>query len=196
MKNRNYRAARDGGRIGLMAKQMPTGGLTEKLKGGDLRSIGRSNEVVREIAASPARFAALFEAIFADNPVLCARAADACEKAAKKNPALLVPLKKRLLAALHKAQQQEVRWHLSQMLCYVKTTAAEKKRAAAVLKEWFSNDGSRIVRVMSLQALADFAKDAPGMRDEVAALVHTALRSGIPSLAARARKLEKQMGRP
>ena len=178
-----------------MAKRHTGGGLAEKLKGGDLRSIGRSNEAAREVADSPARFAALFDAMFADDPVLCARAADACEKAAKKHPALLAPLKKRLLAALPHAHQQEVRWHLAQMLAYVNTADAEKKRTAAVLKKWLAGDDSRIVRVMSLQALADFAKEAPAMRPEVAALVRAALRSGIPSLAARARKLEKEMER-
>lgn len=179
-----------------MAKRKPAGDLVNKLHGGDLRSIGRSNEAAREVANSPARFAALFEAVFADDPVLRARAADACEKAAKKNPALLAPLKKRLLAALPNAQQQEVRWHLAQMLAYVNTTATEKKRAAAVLKEWFANDDSRIVRVMSLQALAEFAKAEPEMRNEISLLVRAALDSGIPSLAARARKLQKEMGKP
>lgn len=179
-----------------MPKRVTAGKVLKKLQGGDLRSIGRSNETAREVAESPARFAALFEAIFADDPVLRARAADACEKAAKKNPALLAPLKKRLLAALPKVQQQEVRWHVAQMLAYVKTSTAEKKRAAAILKKWFATDDSRIVRVMSLQALADFAKAEPGMRDEVSALICTALDSGIPSLAARARKLEKEMGKP
>lgn len=179
-----------------MAKWKPAGDFVKKLRGGDLRSIGRSNEAAREVTNSPARFAALFEAIFGDDPVLRARAADACEKAAKKNPALLAPLKKRLLAAMPKVQQQEVRWHLAQMLAYVNVTATEKKRAAAVLKKWFANDDSRIVRVMSLQALADFAKTDPGMRDEVSGLVLAALDSGIPSLAARARKLQKKMAIP
>ncbi|MBI5637057.1 MAG: hypothetical protein HZA03_03695 [Nitrospinae bacterium] len=179
-----------------MAKRGDAGKILKKLKGGDLRSIGRANEAAREVADNPARFASLFEAIFGDDPVLRARAADACEKAAKKNRALLAPLKKRLFAALSKAQQQEVRWHLAQMLAYVKTTSAEKKRAAAILKEWFADDDSRIVRVMSLQALADFAKAEPGMRDEVSALIRAAAGSGIPSLAARARKLQKKMGKP
>lgn len=180
----------------MMAKRGAAGKVFEKLKGGDLRSIGRANEAAREVADNPARFAALFEAIFADDPVLRARAADACEKAAKKNPALLAPLKKRLLAALPKVQQQEVRWHFAQMVAYVKITSVEKKRAAAVLKKWFASDASRIVRVMALQSLADFAKAEPGMRDEVSALVRAALDSGIPSLAARARTLEKEMGKP
>lgn len=179
-----------------MAKRVAAGKVAEKLQGGDLRSIGRANEAAREVADNSARFAALFEAVFGENPVVCARAADACEKAAKKNPALLAPLKKRLLAALPKVQQQEVRWHVAQMLAYVKTSTAEKKRAAAVLKKWFAADDSRIVRVMSLQALADFAKAEPGMRDDVSALVRAAFDSGIPSLAARARKLEKEMEKP
>lgn len=187
---------RRAGKIKLMAKGMAAGKIIKKLQGGDLRSIGRSNEAAREVADSPARFATLFDAIFADDPVLCARVADACEKAARKNPALLAPLKKRLLAALPTARQQEVRWHLAQMLAYPQTTAAEKKRAATILKKWFANDGSRIVRVMSLQALADLAKAEPGMRDEVSALISTALDSGIPSLAARAKKLRKEMAKP
>ena len=54
--------------------------LINKLRGGDLRSIGRVAEVIALAGDDPARFDALFAAMFNDEPVVQMRAADAVEK--------------------------------------------------------------------------------------------------------------------
>ena len=42
--------------------------ILQKLKGGDLRSIGRADEVVQDILENPALFGEVFEGMFNDDP--------------------------------------------------------------------------------------------------------------------------------
>ena len=55
--------------------------LRDKLKGGDLRSIGRSDEVVEVILETPQRFGEVIEGIFSDDSIVRMRSVDAAEKA-------------------------------------------------------------------------------------------------------------------
>ena len=71
--------------------------LLNKLRGGDLRSIGRSNEIVADIEEKPMLIEEVFPGLYDRDPVLKARAADVIEKATRKNPELLSITKERLL---------------------------------------------------------------------------------------------------
>ena len=64
--------------------------MLDKLRGGDRRSIGRSNEVVAEIKENPALFEQVFPGLYDQDPVLKARAADVIEKATRNTPDLLL----------------------------------------------------------------------------------------------------------
>ncbi|MCS5422239.1 MULTISPECIES: hypothetical protein [Psychrilyobacter] len=44
--------------------------ILKKLKGGDLRSIGRSNEVVQEILDKPSLFKEVFEGMLSSDPII------------------------------------------------------------------------------------------------------------------------------
>jgi hypothetical protein len=48
--------------------------ILEKLRGGDRRSIGRSNEIAREISSNPKLFAQVVAAMLDANPVVRMRA--------------------------------------------------------------------------------------------------------------------------
>ena len=50
--------------------------VLQKLQGGDLRSIGRSNEVVQDVLEDPALLAEGFEGLFSDDPRGRVRSAD------------------------------------------------------------------------------------------------------------------------
>ena len=54
--------------------------MLDKLRGGDLRSIGRSNEVVADIKEIPKLIEKIFPGLHDHDPVLKARAADVIEK--------------------------------------------------------------------------------------------------------------------
>jgi len=94
--------------------------VLQKLKGGDLRSIGRSEEVMQDILKNPALFGEVFEGMLNDDPRVRMRSADALEKVSSKHPEYLQPFKNWLINEIAKIKQQEVRWHVAQMFSYFK----------------------------------------------------------------------------
>jgi hypothetical protein len=166
--------------------------LLDRLRGGDRRSIGNSNNVVAQVLADPRQFKQLLRGLWSPDPVLAMRSADAAEKITAANPGLLAPHKAELLGLLRETTQQEIRWHLCLMLPRLTLTTAERRRAAASLRTYL-NDPSSIVRTFTLQALADLSVHDGALREEVVELLQQAARSGTAAMKARARKLLKQL---
>jgi hypothetical protein len=119
------------------------------------------------------------------------RCADALAKVASKEPKLLAPFKRELLNEISVIDQQEVQWHVAEILGYVDLTPGEAIKAGKILEEYFDTSKSRIVRVNALQALVVLSRKHAFMRDAANVRLALAAKSGIPSLAARARKLSK-----
>jgi hypothetical protein len=122
-------------------------GLLSKLKGGDLRSIGKADEVVKQIGSSQELFNEIFRGIFDNNPIVKMRSADVVEKVSKEYPFLLKIHKRIILKNLNSFEQQEVKWHIALMLSYMELTNAESEKIFAVLSNWIINDKSKIVRI-------------------------------------------------
>ena len=165
--------------------------ILEKLKGGDLRSIGRAEEVVDDVLNDPGTIGELFTGMVSDEPVVRSRAADAVEKISRVHPEYLAPFKHLLLNDLSCIEQQEVRWHVAQMFPRLKLDGEERRLVIRTLSMWLKNDASNIVRVNALQALVDFAHEDEALQRKVAKHLELALASENPSLAARARKLKE-----
>lgn len=159
-----------------------------KLGGGDRRSIGRSDEVVADILADPSLFDLIFDAIASDDPLIGMRAADAVEKVTARRPELLRPHKRRLLTELALIPQQEVRWHVAQMLPRLSLSALERRQAAAIAESYLG-DRSGIVRTCAMQALAELAADDAELRAGVIPLLRRLTSEGTPAMRARGRKL-------
>ena len=90
--------------------------ILRKLEGGDRRSCGRTSEVVEEIRENPKLLADLVGGLTSEDPIVRMRAADALEKATRARPDWLTVFKNTLLRLATESEQQEVRWHLAQIL--------------------------------------------------------------------------------
>lgn len=128
--------------------------VVSKLRGDDRRSIGQSNQVATDISENPGAFSLVFAALFDSDPLLRMRAADAIEKASAQRPELLQPFKRKILHEVAAVQQQEVRWHVAQMLPRLRLTPKERHVAVDILFEYLQ-DKSSIVKTFAMQALAD-----------------------------------------
>lgn len=167
--------------------------ILDKLRGGDRRSTGKSDEVVKDLEKNPKLFRQVFNGILLDDPLIRMRAADAIEKFTRERPEYLQPFKRKLLNEIAAIGQQEVRWHVAPLLSRLRLTTKEKARVVQLLSSWFKNEKSRIVRVFSLQSLADLAKGDPALKKKVLKELRLAQKSGIPALISRSRKLIKEL---
>ena len=89
------------------------------------------------------------------------------------------------------SEQQEVRWHVAQMLPRLDLSADERETVVAILTGYL-DDESKIVKTFSMQALANLAAQDAGLRPQVTALVEELNRTGSPAMQSRGRKLLKE----
>jgi hypothetical protein len=164
--------------------------LADMLRGGDRRSIGKSNQIAKLVLAEPKRFAELVACLWEEDPLVRMRAADAAEKVSLKRPELLKPHKGELLGLLAEAEQIELRWHLAAIVPRLDLSAPERRLAAAALQHCLE-DRSSIVKTFAMQGLVDLARLDPGLRETAKQILEEALLTGTPAMKARARKLLK-----
>jgi hypothetical protein len=165
------------------------GKILQKLRGGDRRSIGRANEVVTLVLKDPKLITELLDVIqHDDDPLIRMRSADVLEKVTALHPEWLQPHKRLLINEISAVDQQEVRWHVAQMLPRLQMSPRERAKAVGIL-ERYCEDDSRIVKTFSMQALADLALEDPNLAPKVVNLIKELTRTGSAAVANRGRKL-------
>ena len=162
--------------------------IIDELRGGDRRSIGRSNQVVARLRHCPLVFPVLIEGMHHPDELVRMRAADAAEKLTVLHPEWLRPFKVQLITLAAKEKQQEVRWHLAQMLPRLKLTMRDRAVVVAVLRRYLK-DESRIVKIFAMQGLTDLAQQDPRLAASIRPLISSLIRTGSPAVKSRGRKL-------
>jgi len=170
-----------------------TADILKKLAGGDRRSIGRASEVVADVLDDPALFEVVFHGMLGDDPVVRMRAADAVEKITARHPEYLQPYKTKLIQQVSKIEQQEVRWHVAQMIPRLELSGEERKVVVEILLGYL-HDESKIVKTFSMQALADLAERDASLRSQVIPLLEEITKTGSPAMKSRGRKLLEKLG--
>jgi hypothetical protein len=103
--------------------------------------------------------------------------------------------KKRVLSLAATSQQQEVRWHLAQILSRLELNARELRRAPEIPTEYLT-DTSRIVKTFAMQALADIAAQDHELRDPIVERLKRLTRNGSPAMQSRGRRLPATLNAP
>lgn len=169
--------------------------VLDLLSGGNRRSIGRSDSVAAKVLARPTLFRGLIKGLWDEDAVVRMRAADAAEKVSLQKPKLLQPFKAELLGLLAETEEQELRWHMAQMVPRLALTAAERAHAASILRTYL-DDRSSIVKTFAMQGLADLALVEESLLPETIELLDRLTRTGTPAMRARGRKLLARFARP
>ncbi len=160
----------------------------DKLKGGDLRSIGRVDEVVSEIKDQQ-DFDILFQGLFHTDRTVVMRTADAIEKITLRNPSYLASHKKDLIQACLKDSPIELKWHLALLVSRVQLTPLELKKVWQRLTDWAQDKNeSKIVRVNSLQGLFDLSGKNSILKMDFDRMISGLKEENIPSLKARIKR--------
>jgi len=163
--------------------------LREQLSGGDGRSIGAADEVADAIRRDARQFADVIALMVDANEVVRGRAADAVEKASRARPRLLAPFKDALLGFLAGSVDDQVRWHVLQMVPRLSLSLDERRTAYAAAERSMAS-ASRIVAVEALSAMFALAGNDAVMREHAAAVARQCgAAPGGAALRARARGL-------
>jgi hypothetical protein len=162
------------------------------LEEGDLRSIGRVHDVLELVDDQPDLFPEVIQAMRHKDPGIRMRASDAVEKITRTKPDYLQPHKALIIETVLESEQQEVRWHLAQIVPRLELTSKDR---TVVIKEFFSylKDPSKIVQTNTLQALVDLAWEDDDLFNKVRAEVERLVDEGSPAVSNRARKLFHEM---
>jgi HEAT repeat protein len=166
--------------------------LLDLLRGGDRRMVRGVAEVIEQVRAQPALFDQLIAGMQHDDPLVRMRSADAAEKLTRDHPDWLQPHKRILLNDISECTQQEVRWHVAQMLPRLTLARLELERAMHVLTQYLQ-DKSRIVQVNALQAMVELCQQNVDFKPKVVDIIQAQLVKGSPAVKARCRKLLKQL---
>lgn len=167
-------------------------GLLAALEGGDRRSVGRVDEVVASVLAEPSSFETLFYGMLHGDPVVRMRSADAVEKVTARRPEYLRAFKPILLGEVAGSRQQEVRWHVAQMVPRLELSALEREAVEGILLEYLEDD-SRIVKTFTMQALSDLAERDAELRARVLPILEDLTATGSPAMRSRGEKLLKRL---
>ena len=166
--------------------------LLLELTGGDRRSIGKSNLVARKVLDDPLCFAVIIGGLHHGDPLVRMRCADVTEKVSLAHPEWLAPYKQTLLDLAAKSPEQELRWHLAQMLPRLNLDHKDQRQVVTIM-DGYLDDKSSIVKTSAMQALADIAINDVALRRKLLPLFTGIARKGSPAMRARARKLIVQM---
>ena len=162
--------------------------ILDKLKGGDLRSIGRVAEVVQDIFDDPDLFNSIVLGMLHEDPVVRMRSADVVEKVTIQRPQYLSAYKNLIMNEIAAIEQKEVRWHVAQLLPRLELDPEETQAAIEILKSYL-NDDSRIVRTFAMDSLAHFVEENPTIEPWIISLIEELVEDGSPAMKARGRKL-------
>lgn len=162
----------------------------EELKGGNLRSLGKSQQLAEQITDQKS-FNDLFDCIFYPDRVVAMRSIDVVEKVTISHPGYLHTHKSKLLALLDRDSPKEFKWHLALLIVRLKLTRKEAGKVWEKLAQWaLAPQESRIVRVHSIQGLYNLLKNYPELKADFDLIVDELKRSRIPSIIARLKKFK------
>jgi len=167
--------------------------LKNQLTGGNRTSIGEAQAVIQDVLMSPNQLKEIYSLFFDDDPVVVMRSSYVAMKVAEVNPATVKPFKKSLLADLEKFKQQELRWHIPQLLVHLPLVPTEKRKAYSIIMDWAETDKSKIVTYYALQTAADFAETDPNLLEDFIPRLRTLNESGAKSVSNRCKKIAKQL---
>ena len=139
--------------------------ISDLLNGKDRRSIGKSDDVVALVVKNEKLFDELFNCLYSNNEVIRMRAADAIQKIVELKPDIIKKYKYEILNEIAKIDQQEVRWHVAQLIPHLGLIKTDIPIAFKFLNRYL-NDKSKIVRTFSMQALADLTDIKPSLRQK------------------------------
>lgn len=155
--------------------------------------MGEADRVVDSLLADPAGLDEIYTLFLDADPVVAMRSSYAAMRIAEQKPESVKPFASDLLRNLELYTQQEVRWHVPQLLVHLDLSKGQKRRAYDVVMNWAETDKSKIVGYYGFQAAADFAQTDGELLEDFIPRIRKANESGSKSIQNRCKKIAKQL---
>jgi hypothetical protein len=168
-------------------------GVRDTLSGGTRTSVGDADQVIKKLLKAPSGLDDVYKLFLDEDPVVAMRASYVAMRVAEQKPESVKPFTKDLLKNLELYTQQEVRWHIPQLLVHLDLTKAQKQRAYEVVMGWAETDKSKIVGYYGFQAAADFAETDQALLEDFIPRIRKANKTGAKSIQNRCKKIAKQL---
>lgn len=163
--------------------------ILQQLEGGDLRSIGKTNSIVKQIKTQE-QFNLLFEGLLNNDRLIAMRAVDAIEKITQTKKKFLVKHKTSILKLLANTNHIEFKWHIALLVSRLTLNDSELNSVWNILAKWaIDKSESKIVRVNALQSLFNLAQIHTAQQPALKQIIYQLKQENIPSINARIRKL-------
>lgn len=167
--------------------------IREILSGGNRTSVGRAAEVVAQALDSTPVLDAVYQLFFDNDPVIVMRSSYVAMRVAEQKPESVLAYLPELMSNLKSYKQQEIRWHIPQLLMHVSLTDSDRKLAYEVLMFWAETDPSKIVAYYSLPTAAKFATEDQTLMTDFVPRLRVLSNSGAKSVSNRCKKIAKQL---
>lgn len=168
-------------------------GVRDTLSGGTRTSVGDADQVIQKLLKAPSGLADVYKLFLDEDPVVAMRSSYVAMRVAEQKPDSVKPFTKDLLKNLELYTQQEVRWHIPQLLVHLDLTKAQKRRAYEVIMDWAETDKSKIVGYYGFQVAADFAETDQTLLQDFIPRIRKANKTGAKSIQNRCKKIAKQL---
>lgn len=165
----------------------------QALSGGTRTSVGDADRVIQELLESPSGLAEIYDLFLDEDAVVAMRASYVAMRVAEQKPETVAPFATLLFDQLERYTQQEVRWHVPQLLVHLDLKPAERNRAYEVIMHWAETDKSKIVGYYGFQAAAEFAQKDAALLEDFIPRIRQANKTGAKSIQNRCKKIAKQL---
>ena len=166
----------------------------ERLSGGTRTSVGSADQVIEEVLEDTSKLSSIYQLFLDEDAVIAMRSSYVAMKVAENKPETVEQFSEYLFVNMDQFTQQEVRWHVPQLLGHLALTDDQKKLAYRYLMDWAETDKSKIVGYYSLQTAADIAQTDSEIFHDFIPRLRKAHHMGAKSIQNRCKKISKQLG--
>jgi hypothetical protein len=123
------------------------------------------------------------------NGNVAVRCAEACERAARENPALAAKRSKDIISFVMKNPSGNLRYFTAAMLKYAKIPKKQSEKCASMLEKWLCEEKGKGPRACYLETIASLAENNEALVPLASRAIEEALKSPVASFSARARQI-------
>jgi len=167
--------------------------IREALQGGNRTSVGQAADIVDICLKSDLALDEVYSLFFDEDPVVVMRSSYVAMKVAEQQPKSVERFKAEILENLENYKQQEIRWHIPQLLMHVELDDAERVRAYRELMHWAETDASKIVAYYCLPTAARIAQQDQSLMADFLPRLRALNSIGAKSVSNRCKKIAKQL---